>query len=54
MQHNHVLKKLTFDLLTQSLGYGGGGGEGALWAKICYHVAASVIPFNLICNMNIF
>ena len=31
MQHNHVLKKLNFDLST--LGYGG------LWAYICYLVA---------------
>ena len=28
--------------------------EGGLSAKICYHVAAFMIPFNLICNMTMF
>ena len=46
MQHDNVLKKLTFDLLTLSLGSGAG-----LQANICYYVAAFVIPFNWICNM---
>ena len=68
MQHDRILKKLNSDLLTPSPGYGGGsagkkllprggggGGGGAdLRAKICYHVAAFEIPFNLICSMNMF
>ena len=29
-------------------------GGGVCWQNICYHVAAFVIPFNLICNMTIF
>ena len=52
MQHDHVLKKLDFDLLTTGSGVGGGG--GGLGQNICYHIAALVIPFNLICNMTIF
>ena len=47
MQHDHVLKKLNFDLLTPS---GGGVSE----QNICYHVAAFVILFNLVCNMAMF
>ena len=57
MQHDHVLKRLNFDLLIPSPGLGGGGGGGVLRAKYllpCYHVAACVISFNLICNMTIF
>ena len=50
MQHGHVLKKkLNFDLLTPSP-----GSEGVCWHYICYHVAAFLIPFNLICNMTMF
>ena len=45
MQHDHVLKKLNFDLLR---------GEGGCRQNICYHVAAFAIPFNLICNMFMF
>ena len=30
---------------------GGGGGLGGLGAKYCYHVAAFMIPFNVLCNM---
>ena len=45
MQHNHVLKKFNFDLLTPLLGC------GACRQNICYHVAAFVILFNLICKM---
>ena len=44
MQHGHVLKNLYFSLLTPRLGRGVCGGN------ICYHVAALVIPFNLICK----
>ena len=51
MQHDHVLKKLNFDLLTSSQGRGGGYGRGICGQNICYHVAALVILFNLICNM---
>ena len=46
MQHDHVLKKINFDLLTLTLGMGGGGVFGQ---NMCYHVAAFMIPFNLIC-----
>ena len=54
MTHDHVLKKLIFDLLTQSLGSEGGGVPSAGNIRMCYHVAACVIPFNLICNVTIF
>ena len=52
MQHDHVLKKLNFDLLTPKVG----GEVGGLRQKISYHVAAFVIPFYSItvCNMTIF
>ena len=50
MQHDHVLKKLNFDLLTPSPwlwgwwvgggGGGGGGGWGVCGPNICYHAAA--------------
>ena len=50
MQHDHVLKKLKFDLLTLSP-RGRGVGGGLREENICYHVAAYLIPFNLICNM---
>ena len=46
MQHDHVLKKLNFDLLTQSVRLWGVYGQ-----NICYHVAAFVTLFNLICTM---
>ena len=46
MQHDNVLKKFKFNLLTPRVGGGGG--------NICYHVAAFVIPFKLICNMTMF
>ena len=49
MQHEHVLKKLTFDLLTPSLGLVG----GVCGQNICYHVAAFLILFYLICNMTV-
>ena len=59
MQHKHVLRKLNFYLLTPSSGSGGvggvgGGGVGSLGQNICYHVAAFVILFNLICSMTVF
>ena len=37
LQHDHVLKKLNFDLLTPPPGSGAGGG---CVQNICYHVAA--------------
>ena len=44
MQYLHVLEKSNFDLLNR-------GGEGwGVGANICYHVAAFLIPFNLICS----
>ena len=48
MQHDHVLKKLKFNLLTLSPGSG-------VWVceqNGCYLLAAFVIPFSLICNMS--
>ena len=51
MQYDHVLKKLNFDLLTPRVG--GGGSEGIIFATML-HVAAPVIPLNLICNMTMF
>ena len=32
----------------------GGGAAGVCRQNICYHTAAFVIPFNLICNMTMF
>ena len=49
MQHDHVLKKLNFDLLTPTPGVG-----VVCRQNICNHVAAFVILFNLICNMTMF
>ena len=52
MQHDHVLKKLNFDLLAGSGTWGGGGGGGSadkIFAAMLLHF---VISFNLICNMN--
>ena len=43
-------KILNFDLFTPRAR----GWEGVPGQNICYHVAASVIPFNLICNMTVF
>ena len=59
MQHGHVLKKLNFDLLIPYPRFVEGvcvcvGGGGVCRQNICDHVAAFVIPFNLICNMNVF
>ena len=51
MQHDHVLKKMNFDLSPSSPGC---GGVGDLRAKFCYHVSAFAIPFNLVCNMALF
>ena len=52
MQHDHVLKKLHYDPL--ALTTGSSGWVGVCRQNICYHVAAFVIPFNLICNMAMF
>ena len=43
------MKKCKFDLLTPSPGSGG----GACGQNICYHVAAFMMPLNLICNKTI-
>ena len=45
MQHDHVLKKLNLDLLTPF------AGSGVCRQNICFHVAALMIYFNVICNM---
>ena len=45
-------KNLYFNLLTPKAGDGGGG--SVCWGNICYHVAAFVNPFHLICNMTMF
>ena len=49
MQHDHVLKKLCFDLLPPTPGKGEWGwGRGEVCEKnICYHVAAFMIPFKV-------
>ena len=52
MKQYHVLKKLNFDQLTSRSGRGGGG--GGCGQNKCYHVAAVVISFNLICKMTVF
>ena len=49
MQHDYFHKKVWFDLLTHFLDRGCGCGQ-----NICYHVAANVVNFNLICNRTIF
>ena len=54
MQHDHVPKKLNFDLLTPTAGSGGGGSGGVCGQNICYHAAAFVKFFNWICNMTMF
>ena len=48
MQHDNVLKKLTFDLLA---GSGTWGSAGKIVATMLLHF---VIPFNWICNMTMF
>ena len=50
MKHDHVLKKLNFDLLTP---YPRVLGEGVCVQNICDHHAAFMISFNLICNKEI-
>ena len=52
VQHDHVLKKLNFNLLTSRVG--GGGGSAFIVFATMLHVAALEIPFNLICNMTMF
>ena len=51
MQYDHVLKKLNFNLLTPRVM--GGGSAGIIFVTML-HVAAPVIPFNLIYNMTMF
>ena len=53
MQHDHVLKKLNFDLLTPRVEEAGSD-PGGLRSKKCYHVVVFVILFNLICSMIMF
>ena len=48
MQHDYSEKDMVWPL-NQHLGQGCVCGQ-----NICYHVAASVVSFNLICNMTIF
>ena len=60
MQHDHVLKKLNFDLWFKHILlpniYSPGPGEvgGGCGQNICYHFAAFVIPLNLTCNITMF
>ena len=56
MHHDHVLKKLNFDLFIPSPGslgvcVGGGGAAGKIVATVLLHF---VFSFNLICNMTMF
>ena len=55
MQHDHVLKKLNFDLLARSGASVcvcvGGGSADKIFATMLLHF---VIPFNLVCNMTMF
>ena len=51
MQHDHVLKKLNFDLLTQIPGSRGYSSAGKIFAP---RLLQFIIPFNLICNMTMF
>ena len=46
MQHDNVLNKLNFDLLTP----GSGEGWGFCVRNICYYVAAFVIPVVIVIN----
>ena len=41
MQHDHVLKKLNYDLLTQTP-----KGRGVCGQNICYHVACALEMFD--------
>ena len=50
MQHDHVLKKLNYDLLTPSTGSGGGVYRQNIW----YRVTAIVILLNVTCNITMF
>ena len=52
MQYDRALKKLKFNLLTPRVGEGGGS-AGIIFATML-HVAAPVIPFNLVYNMTMF
>ena len=46
MQHDHVLKKMTCNILTPSPGIAVRGIGESVGKIFCYHVAAFVIPFN--------
>ena len=50
MQHDIVLKKLIFDLLTHRVRRGGGGSAGKVLATMLLYF---VITFSLICDMTI-
>ena len=52
VQSDHVLEKLNFDLLTP--GSGDRDEQGSAGQNICYHVAAFMFSFNVICNMIMF
>ena len=55
MQNDHVMNKLNFYPLTPSLGlWEEGGGGGSADKIFCCHIVASLILFNLICNMTMF
>ena len=60
MQHDHVLKKLNFDLMTSSpgsrgRGWGGGWMRGRSTGKIfATKLLHSWFPLNLICNITLF
>ena len=51
MQHDIVLKKLNFDLLTTRVRKGGGVPAGKIFATLLLHF---VIPINLICSLTMF
>ena len=54
MQHDLVLHKLNFDHLAITLVSGDVVWVGVCGQNICYHAAAFMIPFNLICNMTVY
>ena len=53
MQHDYVLKKMNFDLLTTRPESGGGNCRGRE-QNFCYYVAAFVSACNLINNVTMF
>ena len=52
MQHDYVLKKTVFWPFVPIIRSQGGSLEGG--RIICFHVVATVIPLNLMCNMTMF